>query len=103
MHDGVVRVARHEQHLEPGPIRDETIGELAAAHARHDHVREQELDHARVVLTDLNRLHGIAGGHQIVAHECEDIACEVPHILRVFDEQDGLRASDVARGRRVRG
>src|SRR5215207_5611458 len=40
-HDGVVRVARHEEHLHGRPQCLEPFPKLATAHARHDDVSQQ--------------------------------------------------------------
>src|SRR3954469_20744026 len=47
------RVAGHVQHTETRETRDEQCGKLAAAHARHDHVREQQVQSAVVRCGDL--------------------------------------------------
>jgi len=41
---GVIRVSRHEEHSQVRTADSELIGELASAHAGHDHVGQQEID-----------------------------------------------------------
>src|SRR5207248_1779506 len=54
--DGVVGVARHVQDAHVRADAEQALGELAAAHARHHHVGEQEVDGRRVLLADEQRV-----------------------------------------------
>src|SRR5712692_3051809 len=54
--DGIIRVARHVEHLHVGTQGGEPLGELATAHLRHDDVRDHEVDGTLVPPADLERL-----------------------------------------------
>ena len=45
--DRVVGVARHVEHLHAGPHRRQRLRELAAAHAGHDDVGDEQVDRLR--------------------------------------------------------
>src|SRR5712691_7698663 len=60
VNDGIVSVARHEDHLEPGPLGGEPVGELATAHSRHHHVSHEQVVDAVVALAEPDRLGRVA-------------------------------------------
>jgi hypothetical protein len=43
-HDSVIGVAAEVQHLQTRPLAGQTFHEVAAAHLRHDHVGDQQVD-----------------------------------------------------------
>src|SRR5207249_9380997 len=61
VHDRVVSVTRHEEHLGVRAYRGELLGELAAAHLRHDDVGEHQIDLTRVLLGEGERCRRAVG------------------------------------------
>ncbi len=56
VHDGVVGVAGHVEHLASPAAAARALGELAAAHLRHHHVGQQQVDAAACCRADAQRL-----------------------------------------------
>jgi hypothetical protein len=91
----VVRVSRHEQHLHPGVLRGDPLGELSPAELGQHHVGQQHVDLRAVLLVDHE---GLPGGRRLedtIARVLEDQGDHGAHLILVFDEQNGLRATGV--------
>src|SRR6266436_1944913 len=90
--DGIIGIAGHVEHFHIRTQGLEPLGELAAAHLRHDDVGDHEVDGALVALADLERLDAVAGLEDIVAVHLEDLSDDRPDAQGVLDEEDGLGA-----------
>ena len=69
MHDGVVGVARHEQHLDRGTEFLQPAGQFRAAEVRHHHVGEDQVDRPALPLAHRQRFGGALRLDHLVA-EC---------------------------------
>src|ERR687892_1742453 len=88
--NGPLRVARHVDDLDAGSRRGEALHQLEAAHLRHDHVGDDEVDGAVVVSCDRERLATGPGGQDGVAPAAQVPTDQVAHDLLVLDDQHGL-------------
>ncbi len=91
VHDGIVSVTRHEEHLHLRTMHCQALDELATAHLWHDHVGHHQMNRAGESLTKQQRLPGVLGVYHLVAILLQDIAGQYANLFFVFDEQDGLR------------
>src|SRR4029079_1469626 len=87
-HDLVVGVAAHVEDLELGPARLEEVGELAAAHAGHDDVGDEEVDRAQVGALAGFGLLAAARAEDDVAVDLEGALDEAAHAILVLGEED---------------
>ena len=97
--NGLAGVTRHEQHLEIPALGGKLQRKLAAIHARHHDVGQQQINAFEEVLGKLNGFAGVCGGQDGVAPRFQDSGRELPDLGLIFDEQHGL-GSD---GKRRRG
>src|SRR5437867_1247912 len=95
-HDVIVRVSRHEEHLQHRPQGAQLLAQHAPAHARHDDVGEHEMDRPLMLLSPPQRVPAIGRGDDLVAARLKNPQREPPQMLVVFDEEDSLVALTVA-------
>src|SRR5882724_9192668 len=91
-HDAVVGVSRHAQHAHVWTRRAEPLGQLRAAHLRHDDVGQEQVNRPGVLLADEERLAGDARLDDVVAILAQNAAGHDPDLIVVLDQQDGLAA-----------
>jgi len=83
-------VARHEEHPGSGTQNAEFLGERAAGHQGHDHVRQQQVD--RVGMGASNEECGlrIACGEDRIARSVQHVLDEREDFGVVIDDEDGF-------------
>ena len=94
--EGVVGISGHVDDLRARPKLDDVPRELGAAHLRHDHVGEQEVDRLGRVAAQAERLVAARGLQHCVPRHLEDLARQLADVALVLDEQDRLRAARFA-------
>src|SRR5439155_259081 len=90
--DEIVRVAGHVEHLHLRAAWHELLGELAAVHARHDHVGQEQMDRFRLPIGDRQRLRTMTGLQHGVAVDPERPTHDLANVVFVLHDQDGLGA-----------
>ena len=93
----MVAVARHEEPFHRRADGCQALRQFPAAHLRHDDVGHEQMNIVRMMLGDTQRLDAMMRFEDDVPMTPEHLACEHPHRVLVFDEQDrfpsnGLRA-----------
>lgn len=86
--EGDLAVARDEEDRELRCTGGDLLIELRAVHARHDHVREEEVD-TLCRREALEGLAGIAGDEAGVAQGIQELGCELAHHGVILDEEHG--------------
>src|SRR6476469_10446825 len=91
--DGLAAVARHEHHPDPGPKAPQAPRELAAVHAGHDHVGQEQIDRALVAFGDPERSGAVLRLAHPIAMSRQDAAHGRPDAGLVLRHEDGLGAT----------
>jgi hypothetical protein len=86
--DGCVGVAGDVEHLRSRPHRRHGARDVRAAHARHHHIRHEQVERAGVTAEQLERRRPVACLQHRVAGRLEDLRDEAAHDELVLDEQD---------------
>jgi hypothetical protein len=92
--EGSVRVPGDVHDTNPGADERELLRELLAGHARHDHVREEEVDRVRMRRGDLEGGRAVRRRQHRVAAAGEHLAQQRADIGIVLGDEDRLRAAD---------
>src|SRR6266550_1240814 len=95
--DGIIGVARHEDHPGVGTQVGQPGGELAAVEAGHDDVREEKVYGARVAGRDVQRRLCTGGFEHGIAMAFEYLAGDAPHRGLILYHQHRLRSARGAR------
>ena len=88
----VAGVAGHEQHLDRRAVQGDELRRLRAVHVRHHHVGDQDVDRALKALREQERLAAVADVEHLVAAQHQPFPRQLPHVVVVLDQQDGLVA-----------
>ena len=98
--------ARHEDRLGVRARDEEPIRQLLAVDTRHHDVGEEDVDGARVIFRDAERLLAVLGLEHPIAGSQQDVTRQGPHLCFVVHHQDGLHlrpySTSVARVFRAR-
>jgi hypothetical protein len=92
-HDGVIRVARHVQHLEIRKTCAQSVGQLSTAQLRHYHIRQQHADTLQLFVRNCGRFQRITHGNHIVTAVREYVSGESAHSAVVLHQQNAFPAS----------
>ena len=92
-HDGIVRIARHEEDARIGSHRGDALRQDAAVDSRHHDVGQQQVNRRVVAARDSERLLSMHGFEHRVARLPKAGSDERDDARIVFDEQDGLRSA----------
>ena len=90
--DHVLGITGHVENFHVGTNFTNTLGQLAAVHARHDHVGKQQVDHLVVGDGDLHGDRAVGGFDHLVSLFFQILAGEVAQVGFVLDEQDSFGA-----------
>jgi len=85
-----LRVAGHEQHLDPGLDHPHSFRHLLAQHLRHDDVGDEQMDLAGMVAGHVQGLRAVGGGDHLVAVTGEDPLRHLTQGHLVLHDQDRL-------------
>ena len=88
--DGIGRVAGGQQDPDPGPGLPEPAGQLHAAHGRHRHVGDEQLDLPLTIGGQVQGLPGVAGREQLPAGALQDVVHQAAHHGVVLAHQERL-------------
>src|SRR5690606_20970732 len=92
LRDRVPGVAGHEEHAQAGAQRRELLGQLAPVHLRHDQVRDEQVERARLPRRQRQGLASVLRGDHALPLADQDPLCESADRGLVLHEQDGLVA-----------
>jgi hypothetical protein len=88
--DLAVRVARHEQHWQVGPRQSQAPRQLATIDARHDDVREEQVNPIeRVSLQVVQHTLAVGVVEHLVSMQAQRFSDELANVVFVVDEEDG--------------
>jgi len=93
LHD-LFRVSRDQQYSQAGPCPAHTGGQLRAAHARHDNVREQQVRRLRHDLRGEYRFVRARGGGYVEAGAAQYPLGDVTQAGLVLDEEDAAGSAN---------
>src|SRR5665213_2954962 len=90
---GILGVSRHEGNGGVRIARAYRGRQLAAAHVRHDHVREYEVDSRLALFAERNGFRPAPGLENFVAGTVEHSACRRAHLRVILDEEHEFRST----------
>jgi hypothetical protein len=90
----VVRVARHVEHFDRRPLREQRLSQFGAAHARHHDVAEQEVQPSLVLLGHLQRFFTVGGFENRISILFKNFAGEAADAVLVFGHENRLGAPE---------
>ena len=83
-------VARHEEHPGSGTQDAELLGQSAASHQRHDHVRQQQVDRVGMGASNQEGDLRIACGEDRIARSVQHVLDQREDFGVVIDDEDGF-------------
>ena len=98
LHDHVVHDSCKVQHPQVRTRCDEPTVQLTAAETGHHHVGQQQVDVAREIRCNFERIATLAGLENLIAQIAQDLPHDDPHRVVVLREEDRLGAARQVKG-----
>jgi len=89
--DSTVSVARHEKDLYLRPQFFQTLRQFYAAHPRHDHVCQHQVNRFLVFPAHMKGILTVPGAQDLVPVLLQGLECQIPDHVVIFNHQDGFR------------
>ena len=93
--DGVVGVTGHVDNLKGWPRPHKHLSEGPAAHPRHHHVCQKQVDFPRILNTRQHRIITVRGGQNLVTGTLEGSLGNFAQPLLILDDKDGFVTRDL--------
>ena len=92
MDDGLIRIARHKEHLHVRTLGHQAIRQFGAAHPGHHHIGHHQMDRPVVFFAGAKRMLPITTLQYAVPIVRKNFADQLPHPRFVFHHQDDFRS-----------